>query len=296
MTRETELTKSVQEIMGMVRTTAADATLNDAEVRRILSFVSQVIQVVEQAFHDVLTLMLDIQYMDQSGLNSSRLHELRKRVDLLTARSYYRDAAEICSRLKHLRENFDEFIRPSVSRLQGFDDWRGIFWLIEEREGRIIRLIESAAHEIGHLLDEANAGRVAIARSTATDKVEELRGLLGELHNLNGRILGLSGRAGYLELTQNRNQLRQEVNFMIDDRDQSISYGPRVSVGNGNEFQREFIVAGSIQDSFNHAQQASDKDLRINLESLCKQFEQLSQTMPRDVADQVTQDLSTFVM
>ena len=244
MTRETELTKFVQEIRGMVRTTAADATLNDAEVRRILSFVSQVIQVVEQAFHDVLTLMLDIQYMDQSGLNSSRLHELRKRVDLLTARSYYRDAAEICSRLKHLRENFDEFIRPSVSRLQGFDDWRGIFWLIEEREGRIIRLIESAAHEIGHLLDEANAGRVAIARSTATDKVEELRGLLGELHNLNGRILGLSGRAGYLELTQNRNQLRQEVNFMIDDRDQSISYGPRVSVGNGNEFQREFIVAG----------------------------------------------------
>ena len=53
---------------------------------------------------------------------------------------------------------------------------------------------------------------------------------------------------------------------------------------------------GSIQDSFNHAQQASDKDLRINLESLCKQVEQLSQTMPRDVADQVTQDLSTFVM
>jgi hypothetical protein len=279
----------------MVATTTGQNNLADAEVRRVLSFVSQVIQVIEQAFQDVLTLMLDIQYLDQSELSAGRLIELRKRVDLLTARSYYRDAAEICSRLKHLRENFDQFIRPSVQGLRGFDDWRGVFGLIEEREGRIIMLIEHTAREIGHLLDEADSGSLSTVRTKAAHSADELRGLLAELHDLNGRILGLSGRSGYLELTRDRNELRREVNLMIDARDQSVTHGPRVSVGNGNTFQRDFVVAGSIQESFNRAQDVSDGELRKKLEELCNHVEKMTSDLPQETAAQVAQDLSTFV-
>ncbi|MFA5203189.1 MAG: hypothetical protein WC708_02195 [Lentisphaeria bacterium] len=295
MERDTELTQLVHDLTGMVVTTAGENRLGDAEVRRVLAFVSQVIQVVEQAFQDVLTLMLDIQYLDQSELGAGRLIELRKRVELLTARSYYRDAAEICSRLKHLRENFDEFIKPSVRGLSGFNEWRGVFGLIEEREGRIVMLMQHTAHEISQLLDKADEGQLSAARTRAGHSADQLRGLLAELHGLNGKILGLSGRSGFLELTRDRNELRREVNLMVDARDQSITHGPRVSVGNGNTFQHEFVVAGSIHDSFNRAKDTSDQELRAKLQELCKHVEQMTKQLSEETTSQVTQDLSTFV-
>lgn len=290
-----ELTELVRQLTSMVQVTASDRSLGDAEVRRVLSFISQVIQVVEQAFQDVLTLLLDIQYLSEPELQSGHINELRKRIDLLTARSYYRDAAEICSRLKHLRENYDDFIRPSVQRLQGSSDWQGIFWLIEEREGRIIMLIERTAREIARLLDEAGGGQLANARNMAAQSAEELRQLLSELHNLNGRILGLSGQAGFLELTQNRSQLRNEVNVMIDGGDQSVTFGSRVNVGNGNTFQGDFIAAGTIQDSFNRANEASNNDIKEKLQILCRQVEEMSKGLPKDTAVEISNDLSTFV-
>lgn len=289
-----ELTDLVRQLTSMVQVTASDRSLGDAEVRRVLSFISQVIQVVEQAFQDVLTLLLDIQYLSEPELQSGHIIDLRKRVDLLTARSYYRDAAEICSRLRHLRENYDEFIRPSVQQLQGFSDWQGVFWLIEEREGRIIMLIEQTAREIARLLDEADSGQLSNARSMAAKGVEELRQLLAELHNLNGRILGLSGQAGFLELTRNRSQLRNEVNVMIDGRDQSVTFGSRVNVGNGNTIHN-LIVAEMIQDSFNRANEASNSDIKEKLQTLCQQVEEMSKGLPKDIAVEISNDLSTFV-
>jgi hypothetical protein len=109
----------------MVRATVStDAHLENAAVRRTLSFITQVILVVEQAFQDVLTVLIDVKYLESSPNLQVELRELRKRVELLTARSHYRDAAEICSRLKHLRENYDTFIRPAVQKLDGFSNWQ----------------------------------------------------------------------------------------------------------------------------------------------------------------------------
>ena len=290
-----ELTELVRQISSMVQATAVDRNLENAEVRRVLSFISQVIQVVEQAFQDVLTLLLDIQYLNDSDRQTTHVYELRKRVKLLTARSYYRDAAEICSRLKHLRENYEEFIRPSVQRLQCSSDWQGVFGLIEEREGRIICIIEQTAREIAILLDKADSGQAIDAKAIAAQKAEQLRELLAELHNLNGRILGLSGHAGFLELTQDRNQLRQEVNLMIDSRDQSITHGPKVSVNGSSTFHGDFIVAGAIQDSFNRAKDITRDDIKEKLQALCIQVEQMSKGLPKDVAAEIANDLTTFV-
>ena len=67
-------------------------------------------------------MLVDIQYLDEDALGRGQIVELQKRVDLLTSRSFYRDAAEICSRLKHLHENFGQFVRRKVQSIPGFSD------------------------------------------------------------------------------------------------------------------------------------------------------------------------------
>lgn len=107
MARDIPLDQLVQDIGGMVEAAATHAPMEDVAVRRTLSFLSQVILVVEQAFQDVLTVLIEVQFLDKDSAQDGRLDEVRRRVALLTARSHYRDAAEICSRLKHLHENYD---------------------------------------------------------------------------------------------------------------------------------------------------------------------------------------------
>ena len=250
---------------------------------------------VDVGFH-LRSSQMDIKFLQPEDLRSPKLIELRKSAELLTARSYYRDAAEICSRLKHLGENFNQFIRPSVSSLPGFSDWRGVFGLIEHREGRIIMLIERSAREIESLLNRAESGDLDTVRDEASAHIDELRNNLKVLHDLNGQILGLSGGAGFLELTVNRNELQREVRIMIDKRDQSVTHGHRVSTGAGSVIHGNMIVASTIQDSFNTvAQSDAEPTLKAELERLCTQVNQMLAQLPEEKKQETVQDLNSFV-
>jgi hypothetical protein len=299
MSHETEqLTALVGEIESVVQTAAHSAGMTDADVRRLLRFLAQVVQVVEQAFQDVLGLLVEVSYLSDDELsNPRRMGELGKTAAMLTARSHYRDAAEICSRLKHLSESFDNFIRPTVQHLPEFTSWAGVFGLIEHREGRIIALVEQTAREIERLLEDAAPGTLRQIRSEALTRATELRSLLGELHALNGRIVGYSGRAGFLQLTSNRAELQREVNIMIDKRDQSLTQGHRVSFGDGaNITNSNLVIANSIQDSFKTIQSSGvDSSLKQQLELLCKQIDLLLPHLPEEKRGELSQDLSGLV-
>ena len=80
-----ELGRVIEDINGMVRAAVSpEGSLPDPVVRRTLAFLSQVILVVEQAFQDVLTMLIDVQYLHDSPELSNELRELKKRVELLT--------------------------------------------------------------------------------------------------------------------------------------------------------------------------------------------------------------------
>ena len=85
------------------------------------------------------------------------------------------------------------------------------------------------------------------------------------------------------------------MNIHVDQRDQSTTHGHRVSVGSGNTFSGDFVVANSIQDSFKRAGEASSSELRLHLEQLCAEVESLAHTLPKATATQLSQDLSTLV-
>jgi hypothetical protein len=167
--------------------------------------------------------------------------------------------------------------------------------LIEDREGRIIMLIESTAHELESLLTSLTANNLGMVRTMASSNAESLRSLLSELHDLNGRILGYSGRMGLLELTRDRHQLEREIQIMIDKRDQSITHGDRVSMGDNNSVG-QLIVSNSIQGSFNTIERsAQSDDLKESLKLLCAQVQDLLSSMPAERQREVKQDLDNLV-
>ena len=92
-----------------------------------------------------------------------------------------------------------------MQNLKEFSDWQGLFGLIEQREGRIIMLVQRTANDLADLLSQAERGDLRPLKSYAAQQGSELRAMLSDLHALNGRILGLSGKAGFLELTRDRN-------------------------------------------------------------------------------------------
>jgi hypothetical protein len=60
---------------------------------------------------------------------------------------------------------FDEYVKPAISHLGSQDGWRDLFWLIEEREGLIITLIDSSARQLRTELD--NLARIIHERRKA---------------------------------------------------------------------------------------------------------------------------------
>ncbi len=196
-------------------TVSLDRRMPDDDLRDVLSFLVKVTQVIDQAFQDVLTLAIELAYLTPADASYERIRRLQMELDLLTARSHYRESLEICSRLKHLRKQFEQYIRPTIQGLAKDQEWRELFWLIEDREGRIIMLVENTAIALSRELGRAQNSNVSAVNATSRSLVAELRPLLADLRDMTNQILGLSGRPGFLELTRDRAALRQAAQIVI---------------------------------------------------------------------------------
>lgn len=218
MPQERDLEQIVHQLEDMLGAAIDDPRLSGNDLRRVLAFLTKVVQVVDQAFQDVFAVLIDFKYLSADDIASGRFMEMRKNLDLLLARSRYRDAEEICSRLHHLRTQYETQIHPLVDRLQGNDRWRQVFWLIEEREGRIIMLVNQTVYELARLFDTAHADIDEI-RQVAGGMADKIRLLLIELRNLTNEIMGFSDHAGFMELTEDRDALaRQARTLLIHNR------------------------------------------------------------------------------
>ena len=68
-----------------------------------------------------------------------------------------------------------------------------------------------------------------------------------------------------------------------------------IKFGDHSTFHRDFVVANSIQGSFNLIQEAKISDeLKQSLEDLAKQVTEVSKNIPNEKAQQMADDLSTF--
>jgi len=211
--------------------------LNAPDLRRVLSFIVKVSHVAEQAFQDVVAVLIEIKYLTAADLLSSRVRELQKQVELLTVRSRYRDVEEICSRLHHLSDQYHQSIAPLLSGISDSHSWHGIFGLINEHEGRLITLVHRITWELQQRLDNVDSASLHVVNHYAADQLDTLRHALDQLRELSNGILGASGMAGLLELTETQGAasvtslyLNRGNFYMSNDRyqvGQAGAVGPR---------------------------------------------------------------------
>jgi hypothetical protein len=110
---------------------------------------------------------------------------------------------------------FEQQVGPLINHLPGQGEWRGLFWLIEEREGRIITLVQQTTWQLGHELDSLDRTNLPSFRDSARTLVQEMRPLLTELRDLTNKIMGFSGKPGFLELTNDRAELKRSSRILF---------------------------------------------------------------------------------
>jgi hypothetical protein len=242
MSSEYRLSHGLGEIVNEVESVALDAAqqpkISNYELSEILSFLAKVSQVVEQAFRDVLDILIEIKLLRPQDLSSDRIYKLSRKIEMVMARSHYRDAVEICSRLKHLKEFYLSDLAQLIDPLPGRQGWSGLMGLIEDREGRILMLINEVMWNIQKQLNTVNTTNISEMKVFASSQSEVIKGELHALSDFTNRILGLSGRPGLLELVRHdspRATVLGEMSVVINqgkmDMSKSYSVGQGVLLG-----------------------------------------------------------------
>lgn len=235
------------QILRMAQSTAAQPGLSNADLRRVLNFLVKLVQVVDQAFQGIYVILVDIKLLGDEEIGSGQIKSIRRDLEMVSSRSWYRDAEEICSRLHHLSENYRESIAPIVDSLARREEWNEIFYLMDEHEGRIINIVQGTVAELKNLLaDLQTADQLALARQIAEVKSAALQATLGELTNFRNRILGISGSVGFLEMIEtDRGAVATQLQVIIDNADRRTTnistgggayVGGNVSVSGGGDF------------------------------------------------------------
>lgn len=185
---------------GMTRSAVADPSIADADLVPVLRFISQVVVLVQQAFGDVLASLIELSYLKAEDLREPRRTELLSNMDNVLARSRYRDAEEICSRLHSLSKLYEQAVRPKLGGLADRSEWGEVFQLLHEHEGAIIQMVLARIGNLQWRLKEAGEADLPAIRRDAAAGKGDLQDTLQQLWSLRNRILGLSGEAGLLEL------------------------------------------------------------------------------------------------
>jgi hypothetical protein len=188
------------ELQDFTTAVVTRAHLNAPDLRRVLSFIAKVSHVAEQAFQDVVVVLVEIKYLTPNDVQPERIRELRKQVDLLTAQSRYRDVEEICSRLHHLTDQYHQF-KPLLSSVADTQAWQGMLGLIEEHEGRLIHFVHDTTSQLQQRLEKLDSASLGALNGFAADQLIAVRKGLDQLRDLSNKILGVSGTEGLLELT-----------------------------------------------------------------------------------------------
>jgi hypothetical protein len=216
-----ELDRLTDQLGSMTSAVVADTRITPPDVRAVLRFVNKVVQVVDQAFQDVYAVLIDIQFLQHRDLETGQHVEVRRSLVLLMARSRYRDAEEICSRLHHLAEEYHQKIGPIVAGLTDKQAWSDVFFLLNEYEGRIIMMVERAVYELeemlGHLSSGSDRLQLSQVTSAAGKRAAEIRAALVRLEALRNQILGLSGEPGLMALVSSSDRERAAASIIAQE-------------------------------------------------------------------------------
>lgn len=229
----------------------ADSSADAFDLRKVLRFLTRVVQIVDDSFEEVYGLLIEAAFLTPQALAAGRNMELAREFKMLLAKSHFRDATEICSRLRYLADNYHTEIRPIMQQENiKIDEWGSIFRLIDAYEGSIINDIEALAKDVSRDLERLTESALDETRTACHEKAEKLRGDLEALRNFKGRILGLSGEQGLLELAAaDRSELQRIIANIEVGRGATIVGGDSIQNVRGSTIVTRSTDTTIIQDS-----------------------------------------------
>jgi hypothetical protein len=214
----------VQDIVVQLEEMATSATVSQSisaeELRCVLQFISKVIQVLDGVYEDMFAILLDFKYLTDADVLSGRLMVLRKNLDSLRAKSHFRDAEEICSRLRHISMYYQNDVRPILvkNQIDQSTEWSEVLALIDEYEGKIMGTMNSVFWTLDQMISPGSAIQTGEINRFAAVTADTIHHAMDRLRDLRGQIMGMSGQPGLLELTGYPEALANRVQLTVDRR------------------------------------------------------------------------------
>ena len=220
------------QILRMAQSATEQTDLPSADLRRVLNFLDKLVQVVDQAFRSLYTILVDIEFLRDEEIGGGQIRQIRRDLEMVSTQSWYRDVEKICGRLHQLSDNYKESIAPIVQSLAHSAEWSEIFRLMDEHESHIIRIVQGSVWELKNLLAVLQTtGELAQARELAERQKDALQDSLQDLTDFHNQILGMSGSVGFLELIEtDRAAVTAQLQLLIDRSDRRIT---NISTGGG---------------------------------------------------------------
>ena len=244
--------KLVSAMRDFLRAVTQDGNLGENDLHQVLSFVSDVAQVVDQAFSDVLRVFAKYEHISEVDLMMANLPLLASELKGLRSRQYYKDAGDICGQLKTLSYTYTANIAPCIKHLIRADEWREFFWLLDEREGQVVELVNESVGKLQKSLyiytcfpefdayywveqGDSMLPSLDTIHNVALESSKQIRSMIAEIKEIKNAILGLSGKPGLLQLANtDRFKLMERV----------------IQVTNDNRVSTEVHAGGDIKGSF----------------------------------------------
>jgi Effector-associated domain 11 len=200
MTQQSDL---INQLKLMTQAVIDSANIDITDSRKVLRFISKLTQVINQAFNNIFPILIEVSLLRESDLGSDKIQELRREVKLLTSRDYYRDVQLICGQLNELQGQYRDNIEPIINNFTDIqkNEFKEVFYLIDQHEGYLIRIVNDMTYEIDQKLDNLNRTHsVDDLVSFASEQAQIFKQSINELNLLGNKILGVSGKEGLLEL------------------------------------------------------------------------------------------------
>src|SRR4029453_9452917 len=110
---ERELQDLVDQAQNMVRAVTSDQNISSSNLRRVLRFIGEAVQVFEQVFQGFYTLLVELRYLTDDEIdNPQRLQGLKKEIALTLGSQYYTEAEGFYNRVRQLEKQYRDQIEP----------------------------------------------------------------------------------------------------------------------------------------------------------------------------------------
>lgn len=262
-------------------------SINGDGLAQLLSLMSSVILEIQSVFSRILSTLVRLKYFHFD--NEEHLQEVLHSLERYRYDHGFRRDRYFCHRLRELCESYETLIVPELlkANIQNLDEWLSNFFDFSNVRFSYLRIQEMATRELLSLIRQARSEdsseeKYELIRNKAAEYIEVLNNYLAELQDLNNKILGLSGRTGFLELVNDPKRLKQTQVSIVKDITMTTNEAPKYDM-RGSSFPGGFAetnYGNMVETQHNYASEQKQTLARAanEIQNLLKQLEQSNPT------------------